>query len=149
MEQARSKSLQQKLCNEALAIMELGGHGANVTNYEQAIRLVGKACGIPRSDTEAQLDRIRKNRDDLRRIESGEKVAERVFKSEDYIMANWTGMEILGVLMDIFEASLSLERCGERQALFNMAQEIIEVQTFTDWIEKSPEDAQKFALPSA
>lgn len=142
MVQARSKDLQEKLAKEALVVQQLGGSEAKTANYEQAIRLIGKACGIPRSDTEAQLAKIRQNRDDLKKLEAGETVAKRVFSDEDKLMANWTGLETLDTITDLFEVSLGLERHGERQALFNMAMELMETQCLLDWIEKSPAEKE-------
>lgn len=142
MVQARSKDLQKKLVMEALSLMELGDHSCNVANYEQAVRLIGKACGIPRSETEAQLGIIRQNRDDLRRIQNGETVAKRVFTDEDSIMSSWSGLETFDTLMDLFEVSLLLERHGERRALFDLAQELVETQVFLDWIEKTPAEQE-------
>ena len=85
MNQARSKDVQQLLTREALILQELGGSKSNVANYEQVIRLVGKASGIPRSETENRLVLIRQNRDDLRQIEAEESVQERVFKDENFV----------------------------------------------------------------
>ena len=42
MDKARCNNLQTKLKNEALAMLALTGHEESVTEYQQAIRLVGK-----------------------------------------------------------------------------------------------------------
>ncbi len=141
MNQARSKDVQQLLTREALILQELGGSKSNVANYEQVIRLVGKASGIPRSETENRLALIRQNRDDLRQIEAEESVQERVFKDENFC-ANWSGLETLDMITDLFEISLNLERRGERQALYDMAMELMETQCLLDWIEKTPEEKE-------
>ena len=148
MNQARSKDVQQTLTKEALTLQELGGSKAKVANYEQVIRLVGKASGIPRSETEDQLALIRQNRDDLQRIEAGESVQERVFKDELFCV-NWTGMETLDMITDLFEVSLNLERRGERQALYDMAMEIMETQCLLDWIEKTESEKELPEIVSA
>lgn len=146
MDQARSKELQEKLAKEALVFQQMGGSEVDTANYEQAVRLIGKACGIPSSDTEAQLAAIRQNRDDLRRIEAGETVAKRVFPDEDSLMANWTGLETLNAITDLFEASLGLEQYGDRHALFSMAMELMETQCLLDWIEKSTAEKEADAV---
>lgn len=148
MNQARSKDVQQTLTKEALSLQELGGSKTNVANYEQVIRLVGKASGIPRSETEDRLALIRQNRDDLRRIEAGESVQARVFK-EEHFCANWSGLETLDMITDLFEISLNLERRGERQALYNMAMELMETQCLLDWIEKTESEKELPEIASA
>lgn len=146
LDQVRSKELQEKLAKEALVVQEMGGSRANTANYEQAVHLIGKACGIPSSDTEARLAAIRQNRDDLHRIEAGETVAKRVFPDEDRLMANWTGLETLDAITDLFEASLGLEQYSERHALFSMAMELMDTQCLLDWIEKSTAEKEADAV---
>lgn len=136
MEQERSRQLQKKLANEAMAILELGGYEENVSQFEQAIWLVGKACGASRVQAEEQISLISKQRGDLQRIKNGETVTERVFGNEDYNLANWSGTETFDVLMALFEASLSLDQCEDRRTLFDLSQKLIEMQSFTSWIEK-------------
>lgn len=146
MDKARSKILQEKVTEEAMAIIGLVGHKAEVAEYQQAVRLVGKACGIPRSTTEEQLRRIDLAREEMRQYENGEPVKNRIITNE--IGANWSGMEIHETVMGLFEASLQLERCGDRWALFNLAQQIQEMQNFTDWIEKVAGEDELLKSPS-
>lgn len=142
MVQERSRELQQKLTNEALAYQELFGSTYNVANYEQAIRLIGKACGIPRSDTETQLALIQQNREDLRRIEAGGVVPKRVLEDSAKVVSNWSGLETLDVITDLFEVSLNLEHRGQRQAVYNMAMELMETQCLLDWVQKTPAEKE-------
>ena len=76
MDKARCSNLQTKLKNEALAMLALTGHEKSVTEYQQAIRLVGKACGIPLSDTEEHLKLIDAAKDEVRRKNAGEIISQ-------------------------------------------------------------------------
>lgn len=58
MEQAKGITLQERLRNEALAMLALMECEKCAEEYQQAILLVGKACGIPRATTDEYLRTI-------------------------------------------------------------------------------------------
>ena len=59
-------------------------------------------------------------------------------------LLNWSGLESIEVLEDLFETSTLLETAPERRSLFDMAMLLIETQNLLDWIEKT--DAEKEEL---
>ena len=60
------------------------------------------------------------------------------------LLLNWSGLESIEVLEDLFETSTLLETAPERRSLFDMAMLLIETQNLLDWIEKT--DAEKEEL---
>jgi len=132
MDKARSSNLQKRLRNEAMAILSLTGHEEWGTEYQQAIRLVGKACGIPLSDTEAHLKSVDAARDEMRRKNAGEVISESVIPEN--LIPNWMPVDVHEAVMALFEASLHLELHEERCALYSMANTILETQCFEDWL---------------
>jgi len=74
------------------------------------------------------------------RIENGEP-AEHIRQE---LLLNWSGLESIEVLEDLFETSTLLETAPERRSLFDMAMLLIETQNLLDWIEKT--DAEKEEL---
>lgn len=132
MDKARSSNLQMRLRNEAMAVLSLAGHEEWATEYEQAIRLVGKACGIPLSDTEEHLKLVDAARDEVRRKNAGESVSESVIPEN--LIPNWMPVDVHEAVMALFEASLHLEQHEERGALYSMANTLLETQSFEDWL---------------
>ena len=132
MDKARSSNLQMRLRNEAMAVLSLAGHEGWGTEYEQAIRLVGKASGIPLSDTEEHLKLIDAAKDEVRRKEAGEVISESLIPEE--IIPNWMPVDVHEAVMALFEASLHLEQPEERRVLYSMANTILETQCFEDWL---------------
>ena len=132
MDRARSSNLQMRLQNEAMAVLSLAGHEEWGTEYEQAIRLVGKACGIPLSDTEEHLQLVDAARDEVRRKNAGETISESVIPEN--LISNWMPVDVHEAVMALFEASLHLEQHEERCALYSMANTLLETQSFEDWL---------------
>ena len=132
MDKARCSNLQTKLKNEALAMLALTGHEESDTEYQQAIRLVGKACGIPISDTEEHLKLIDAAKDEVRRKNAGEIISESVIPEN--LIPNWMPVDVHETVMALFEASLHLELYEERCALYSMANALLETQSFEDWL---------------
>lgn len=132
MDKARSRNLQLRLRNEAIAVLTLAGHEGWGTEYQQAIRLVGKACGIPLSDTEAHLKLVDAARDEVRRKNAGEVISESVIP--DNIIPNWMPVDVHEAVMALYEASLHLEQYEECRALYCMANTLLETQCFEDWL---------------
>ena len=132
MNQTRSSNLQRRLKDEAMAMLGLAGHEAWLTEYQQAIRLVGKASGIPLSDTEEHLKLIDAAKDEVRRKEAGEVISESLIPEE--IIPNWMPVDVHEAVMALFEASLHLEQPEERRVLYSMANTILETQCFEDWL---------------
>lgn len=139
MKQTRSNILQKRLRDEAMVMLSLGGCETNVSDYRQAIRLVGKAYDIPLSTTEDHFKLINAAKEEMQRKCVGEDISESVIPDE--IIANWKPIDIHETVMGLFEASLQLERCEERQALFNMANVLLETQSFEDWIVNLADEA--------
>lgn len=132
MDKARIRNLQLRLRNEAMAVLSLAGHEGWGTEYQQAIRLVGKACGVPLSDTEEHLKLIDAAKDEVRRKEAGEVISESIIPEE--IIPNWMPVDVHEAVMALFEASLHLEQPEERRVLYSMANTILETQCFEDWL---------------
>lgn len=132
MDKARSSNLQKRLRNEALAILSLTGHEEWGTEYQQAIRLVGKASGIPLSDTEAHLKSVDAARDEVRRKNAGEVISESVIPEN--LIPNWMPVDVHEAVMALFEASLHLELHEECCALYSMANTLLETHCFEDWL---------------
>lgn len=132
MDQARSINLQKRLRNEAMALLALAGCETCVTEYQEVIQLVGKACGVPHATTEEQLGLIEAAKDEVRRKNAGEVITESVIPEE--IIPNWLPVDVHETVVALFEASLRLEQYEERCALYNMASELLETQSFEDWL---------------
>lgn len=132
MDKVRCSNLQKKLRNEALAMLSLTGHDEWVTEYQQAIRLVGNACSIPPSDTEEHLKLIDAAKDEVRRKNAGEIISESVIPEN--LIPNWMPVDVHEAVMALFEASLHLEQYEERCALYCMANTLLETQSFEDWL---------------
>ena len=132
MDKTRSRTLQLRLRNEAMAMLGLACHEAWLTEYQQAIRLVGKASGIPLSDTEEHLKLVDTARDEVQRKTAGEAVSESVIP--DTLIPNWMPVDVHEAVMALFEVSLHLELPEERRALYNMANTLLETQCFEDWL---------------
>ena len=132
MEQAKGITLQERLRNEALAMLDLMECEKCAEEYQQAIRLVGKACGIPRATTDEYLRTIDTAKDEVRRKNAGEEIEQSVIPEE--IIPNWMPMDINEPVMAIFEASLYLEQEEERCALYATANFLLEAQNYEDWL---------------
>ena len=140
MDQARARELQEKLALEAAAMLSLAGSGAETAPYEQAVSLIGKAWRLTAEETSEQLALIEQEKAVMGRIENGES-AEHIRQE---LLLNWSGLESIEVLEDLFETSTLLETAPERRSLFDMAMLLIETQNLLDWIEKT--DAEKEEL---
>ena len=140
MDQSRARELQEKLALEAAAMLSLAGSGAETAPYEQAVSLIGKAWRLTAEETSEQLALIEQEKAVMGRIENGEP-AEHIRQE---LLLNWSGLESIEVLEDLFETSTLLETAPERRSLFDMAMLLIETQNLLDWIEKT--DAEKEEL---
>ena len=140
MDQTRARELQEKLALEAAAMLSLAGSGAETAPYEQAVSLIGKAWRLTAEETSEQLALIEQEKAVMGRIENGEP-AEHIRQE---LLLNWSGLESIEVLEDLFETSTLLETAPERRSLFDMAMLLIETQNLLDWIEKT--DAEKEEL---
>lgn len=79
MEQAKGIALQERLRNEALAMLALIECESCAAEYQQAIQLVGKACGIPHATTEEHLRMI-----DIARMRCEGKLRARKLNSQSF-----------------------------------------------------------------
>ena len=138
MDQQRAKELQDKLVQQAAAMLVLVGSEAKVGEYEQAITLVGTAWKLPEKDTFEQLALIQKEREAMRRREKGE-LSEHIMPEWD-ILLNWSGLESIEVIETLFETTTLLDTQVDRRTLFRMAMILIECQNLLDWIEKTEEE---------
>ena len=140
MDQQRAKELQDKLVQQAAAMLVLAGSEAEVGEYEQVITLVGTAWKLPENDTFEQLALIQKEREAMRRREKG--VPSRHIMPERDILLNWSGLESIEVIGDLFETTTLLDTQADHRAMFRMAMTLIECQNLLDWIEKTEEEKQ-------
>lgn len=118
--------------------LSTGGYQA--LDHEQAVSLIGKAWRLTAEETSEQLALIEQEKAVMGRIENGEP-AEHIRQE---LLLNWSGLESIEVLEDLFETSTLLETAPERRSLFDMAMLLIETQNLLDWIEKT--DAEKEEL---
>ena len=132
MKQEKYISVQRDIAREAMGLIGLMGEDTNVSDYQCAIRLVGKAHGIPNDTTQERLKLIESAQNEMHRKCAGEVVTEPIITDE--IVGNWSALRIHETVMGLFEASIHLEQSGERMALFNVANEILDMQSFEDWI---------------
>lgn len=147
MTQETSRALQEKIAQEAMAMLTLGGAESDVNDYEQTVRLIGKAWGLPDEAANHQLQLIGQEREAMQKIERGETALHPL--PEKDILTNWSGLESLDVLEDMFETSIRLGSLDERQAIFKMAMTLMECQNFMDWIEKTPGEEAMQDFPEA
>lgn len=128
MDKESSQELQQNLTGEALAMLAMASN--DVTNYEQAIRIIGAACGIPEETTVNLLGIIQQGKEAPEKIGSGEIIS----GSKKDAMAHWTAQDTFWVLMDLFRVSLGMDNQEEREVMYHMAEELIATQNFEDWL---------------
>ena len=114
MEQNKYTTVQRNLANEAMGLIGLMGEDTTVSDYQRAIRLVGKAHGIPNDTTEEQLKLIESAQNEMHRKCAGEVITEPLITDE--IVGNWSALRIHETVMGLFEASTHLEQSGERMA---------------------------------
>ena len=145
MKQAKNSFLQKRLADEAMAILGITGHDANVSEYQQAIRLVGKAFRVSCADMEEQLQRIEAARDEIARKCMGDVINDPIITDE--IIVNWSAMQIHETVMALFEASVQLKRRADRRALLNMASQILDTECFEDWIMNLADDGSQTPEP--
>ena len=122
----KSKRLQDKLVQQAAVMLVLAGSEEEVGEYEQVITLVGTAWKLPEKDTFEQLALIQKEREAMRRREKGEP-SEHIMPERD-ILLNWSGLESIEVIEDLFETTTLLDTQVDHRALFRMAVILIECQ---------------------
>lgn len=137
MDQMRAQKLQKQITKEAIAMLSLGGNAADTGTHEQTITLMEKAWGLPAEETQRLLGFIQQEKEVIQRLNAGENVPHIDIDNED-VLENWSGMETLEALEDLFETSLHLDSYAERRVMFDMADTLRECQNFLDWIEKTP-----------
>lgn len=117
------KSLMDKVALEAKAMVALADDGSapDVTRYQEALRLIGKAKGLPAEAVAEHLTEI-----------NGAPTT--TVTPEQDPLANWPPLTIHETVMQLFETSLYLDDFKERQTLFSLACEILDNQSFEDWI---------------
>ena len=130
--------IQEKLVQEAAAMIALGGPETKAEEYEQAIKLVGKAWSSDQSEVDKWLNMIQQERTAAAAEASG-MPANHIMPGQDLLL-NWTGVECINVLEALFETSVHLNEKDDRSALFNMAMTLMECQNLMDWVEKTPDE---------
>ncbi len=142
MEQERAQELQRNIAGEALALLTLGGSENGVSKYEQAIQLIGTACNIPADATNKFLSLIAQGKKDPADIRFDEVAPEGAIKAQENPMINWSASDTFWVIMDLFQVSTCITTCEERVAMFSLAQELIQTQDLTEWLEQAEQPAQ-------
>lgn len=133
MDQIRAQKLQKQIAKEALAMLSLGGSAADTRTHEQTITLMEKAWGLPTEETRRLHGLIQREKEVIQRLNAGEDVPHIQIDNED-VLENWTGLETLEALEDLFETSLHLDSHAERRVMFDMADTLRECQNLLDWI---------------
>ena len=136
MQHKQIEFLQGKLVQEAAAMIALAGPETKVEEYEQAIKLVGKAWDSKQSEVDKWLDMIQQER--TAAVSEANGIPANHIMPERNLLLNWTGIECIDVMKAIFESSVQLNEKDDRCALFNMAMTLIECQNLMDWVEKTP-----------
>lgn len=139
MQHEQIEFLQDKLVQEAAAMIVLAGSETKVEEYEQAIKLVGKAWGSDQSAVDKWLDMIQQERTAVA-AEANGMLAHHIMPERDLLL-NWTGVECINVMEALFETSVQLSEKDERCALFNIAMTLMECQNLLDWVEKTTSEA--------
>ncbi len=57
-------------------------------------------------------------------------------------MVNWSASDTFWVIMDLVQVSTCITTCEERVAMFSLAQELIQTQDLTEWLEQAEQPAQ-------
>ena len=138
MQHEQVEFLQDKLVQEAAAMIALAGSETQVEEYEQAIKLVGKAWDSDQSEVDKWLDMIQQERKAVAAEVSG-MPANHIMPERDLLL-NWTGAECIDVMEALLETSVQLNEKDDRCALFNMAMTLMECQNLMDWVEKTPDE---------
>lgn len=133
MDQIGAQTLQKQIAKEALALLSLGGNAADVRTHEQTVTLMEKAWKLPTEETRRLLDFIQQEKEVIQRLNDGENVPHIQIDDED-MLANWSGMETLEAMEDLFETSLHLDSYAERRVMFDMADTLRDCQNLLDWI---------------
>lgn len=136
MQHEQIEFLQDKLVQEAAAMIVLAGPETKVEEYEQAIKLVGKAWDSEQSEVDKWLDMIQQERTAV--VSEANGIPANHIMPERYLLLNWTGVECINMMKAIFETSVQLNEKDDRCALFNMAMTLMECQNLMDWVEKTP-----------
>ena len=130
MKHEQVEFLQDKLVQEAAAMI--------VEEYEQAIKLVGKAWGSDQSEVDKWLNLIQQERTAAAAAANG-MPANHIMPERDLLL-NWTGTECIDVMEALFETAVQLNEKDDRCTLFNMAMTLMECQNLMDWVEKTPDE---------
>ncbi len=133
MDQIRAQKLQKQIAKEAIALLSLGGNAADTKTHEQTVALMEKAWRLPAEETQRLLGFIQQEKEVIQRLNAGENVPHIDIDNED-VLKNWTGLETLEALEDLFETSLHLDSYAERRVMFDMADTLRECQNLLDWI---------------
>lgn len=134
MKHEQVEFLQDKLVQEAAAMIALAGSETKVEEYEQAIKLVGKAWGSDQSEVDKWLNLIQQERTAAAAAANG-MPANHIMPERDLLL-NWTGTECIDVMEALFETAVQLNEKDDRCTLFNMAMTLMECQNLMDWVER-------------
>lgn len=138
MKHEQVEFLQDKLVQKAAAMIALAGSETKVEEYEQAIKLVGKAWGSDQSEVDKWLNLIQQERTAAAAAANG-MPANHIMPERDLLL-NWTGTECIDVMEALFETAVQLNEKDDRCTLFNMAMTLMECQNLMDWVEKTPDE---------
>ncbi len=105
MNSTQATKLQEQITKEALALLSIGGTEIDVSQHEQVIRLTGTAWRLSSEDTDAMLDLIQQEKMVMQKLEAGEQ-ATHIALNDEELLINWSGMETLETVEDLFETSL-------------------------------------------
>ena len=132
MEKENAQKLQRKITKEAIALLSLGAATDDVNLHRQTVRLIGKAWELPEEIANEHLGLIDQEQEVMAKLANGESVPHAL--ADEDVMCNWSGLETLEAVEDLFKTSLRLDSFEGREALFNMAMELIGSQNLLDWI---------------
>ena len=112
MKHEQVEFLQDKLVQEAAAMIALAGSETKVEEYEQAIKLVGKAWGSDQSEVDKWLNLIQQERTAAAAAANG-MPANHIMPERDLLL-NWTGTECIDVMEALFETAVQLNEKDDR-----------------------------------
>lgn len=123
------KSLMDRVTQEAQAMVMLANDGStpDVARYQRALQLIGKANGLLATTVAEHLAEIKG-------------ASATAAAPEKDPLANWMPLTIHETVMQLFETALYLDDFEERQTLFSLACEILDNQSFEDWILNGTDD---------
>lgn len=123
-------ALQERIAREAIALMRECESEMDCTEYEEAVKLIGKAWGLPDGSAQQQIEQIR--REKSRYHETGEQSGD--FLKETELPMNASASETLQNMRELLATSLRLESKADRTKMCELAMLLADTQNVDEQI---------------